>query len=68
MDRNDKTYDKNIYPRFVLESAISAYKSIASIKIKEKDGAFMCSFGKSKADTQIVINEFDNYLIELLNS
>jgi|GEM_PF-6433479 len=68
MSNDEKSYDKRIYPRQTLENAVFAYKGIANIRINEERDSYKCVFGKSSIDTKTVINEFDNYLIELLNS
>ena len=68
MKKSEKSYSKIIYSRDVLEQAAIAYKNIADIEIKEKGGDFVCLFNRCKAESQLVVNEFNNYLIELLNS
>lgn len=66
--KNDrKLFDKAFYTKKVLDKAILDYRQIASIKISDKDKYWECAFESNKMPIEIIINEFDNYLIELLN-
>ena len=62
------TYNLAIYPRCVLLDAIEAYKHHTRIKMSQKgsDSVVLdflkCAFGMTET-----INEFNNYMIELLN-
>lgn len=68
MRNNEQVYIKTFYPKEVLNQAIGDYKKIAKIKLLEDDEYYKCEFLRCAVDTQLVINEFNNYLIELLNS
>lgn len=68
MRSNEQVYTKTFYPKEVLNQAIDDYKKIAKIKLLEDDGHYKCEFFQCAVDTQLVIDEFNNYLIELLNS
>lgn len=68
MRSNEQVYTKTFYPKEVLDQAIADYKKIAKIKLLEDGKYFNCAFSQCAVDTQLVINEFNNYLIELLNS
>lgn len=68
MRSNEQVYTKTFYPKEVLNQATNDYKKIAKIKLLEDDNYFKCEFFRCAVDTQLVINEFNNYLIELLNS
>lgn len=68
MRSNEQVYTKTFYPKEVLNQAIDDYKKIAKIKLLEDGEYFKCEFFRCAVDTQLVINEFNNYLIELLNS
>ena len=65
--KNRQKYDKKYYTRDVLERAAKDYKVIAGISIIESDDAYECEFDSLEYPAELVINEFDNYLIELLN-
>jgi len=68
MRSNEQVYTKTFYPKKVLEQAIDDYKKIAKIRLLNDGEYFKCDFFRCSVDTQLVINEFNNYLIELLNS
>lgn len=68
MRSNEQIYTKNFYSREVLNQAIDDYKRIAVIELLEDGQYYHCAFSQCAVDTQLVINEFNNYLIELLNS
>jgi hypothetical protein len=63
-----KLYNKSLYPYSILDKAKSAYSDIALIKIVDKDNVFECTFYNSNISIDLVTNEFNNYLIELLNN
>ena len=68
MRSNEQVYTKTFYSKEVLNQAIDDYKKIAKIKLLEDGDHYKCEFFRCAVDTQLVINEFNNYLIELLNS
>ena len=68
MRSNEQVYTKAFYSKEVLNQAIDDYKKIAKIKLLEDGECYKCEFFRCAVDTQLVINEFNNYLIELLNS
>lgn len=68
MRSSEQAYTKAFYPKEVLKQAINDYKKIAKIKLVEDVWYYKCEFSRCSVNTQLVINEFNNYLIELLNS
>ena len=68
MKSNEQVYTKIFYSKEVLNQAIDDYRRIAKIKLLDDGGHYKCKFSQCSVDTQLVINEFNNYLIELLNS
>lgn len=60
-------YSKELYPEACIESAIRAYDGIAKITIIQNKTYHICQFSNCIADNTLVMNEFGNYLIELLN-
>lgn len=68
MRNNEQTYSKSFYSKALLKQAIIDYKAIARISLIEEDLYFKCKFNQCAVDTQTVKNEFNNYLIELLNA
>ena len=67
--KNECLFNKNVYPREVIIYAINDYKNISEIELyKENNDYYRCRFNKCLLDPSIVMNEFANYLIEILNS
>lgn len=69
MNDNERTYSKAFYTEDTLLKAINAYSNISKIELFEEDKEhYRCRFSESSIDCHIVMNEFDNYLIEIMNS
>ena len=66
--KNECLFNKNVYPKEVIASAIDDYKNISEIELCEEDDFYRCRFNKCLLGPSIVMNEFNNYLIEILNS
>ena len=49
-------------------TAIEDYKRIAAIELVDNGNHYLCVFQNCVVDSKRVINEFDNYLIELMNA
>jgi hypothetical protein len=61
-------YNLNIYNQSIIAAAIEAYKDYASISVSLiKPGICELNFINCVYDTKETVNEFNNYLIELLN-
>jgi len=56
-----------IYSINDLAVAVEAYKSIASIVINENEQYYACGI-QSEISADMVKNEFENYVIALMNS
>ena len=63
-----KEYKKIFYPEDVIRKAIISYSSLVRVSCTINDNAIICSFEVLKGNTEEVINEFDNYLIEVMNT
>ena len=63
-----KYYNPDIYPVKLIRKAIDAYSAIGDIVIKEVDQIISCEFSSNRVSAHLMANEFDNYLIELLNA
>ena len=61
-------YSKEFYPIAIIQKAIHAYSKLAVIDISEERDCYKCLFFDCAIDPERIICEFDNYLIELLNS
>ena len=69
MENSVKNYSKEFYPIGIIQKAIHAYSELAVIDIvEESEEYFKCSFSDCVTDSERIICEFDNYLLELLNS
>ncbi len=67
--KNECLFNKNVYPKEVIASAIDDYRNISEIELYEEDNNYYkCRFNKCLLAPSIVMNEFNNYLIEILNS
>lgn len=61
-------YSKEFYSMDTLKQAKKDYMRIARIVISEDKDYFYCEFTNCAVEAGRVINEFNNYLIELMNS
>ena len=65
--KNMINYSKLIYSEQCILTAINDYKRLAEIKLSVNDNYYICEFKNCKIDSERIICEFNNYLIELLN-
>lgn len=61
-------YSKEFYSISIIQKAIHAYSKLAVIDISEERDCYKCIFSDCIIDSERIVCEFDNYLIELLNS
>ena len=61
-------YDLHIYPLEVIEQAKQDFSQIAKIFVAQKKHIAKCYFLFCVADEQQTVNEFSNYLIDLIGS
>lgn len=59
---------KDFYDRNKIEQAVLAYSHIAKIRIKEVSEYYYCVISESHYDTYLVSQEFENYVIALMNT
>jgi hypothetical protein len=64
----EKSYHNNLYPLEIINVAVSAYSRIAEISLEQCGDYTLCRFSRCVVSSALVVNEFDNYLIELMNS
>ncbi|MBR4332526.1 MAG: HxsD-like protein [Clostridia bacterium] len=64
----EKSYNQSLYPEKLLRKAIADYASVGRIEVISKQNGFLCVFSSTLVDPERMANEFDNYLIELMNS
>ena len=58
----------DVYSSKVIEAAILAYNSLATITVRQKDRQIQFVFDNCRFDPSITIKEFENSLIGLENS
>lgn len=63
-----KKFDLEIYPLDLLKMAANDYSKVARILVVPSKNYALCSFMQCKADEQLVIKEFGNYVIDLIGS
>jgi len=66
--RTEKAYCLDIYPESVLRQAIDDYHDICDIEVEIQNHNMICRFLHGKTNEEIIMLEFSNYLIELINS
>lgn len=60
--------NKQIFDGFVIETAISAYKGLATIDLLDGIDYWICSFFDCEYPEELTALEFENYVIDLMNS
>lgn len=60
--------NKSFYEKDALLEAISAYKSLASISISEDNDYYFYKIESSIYEPKLVANEFENYILGLMNT
>ena len=60
--------ERRLIAEKLLRKAITDYASVGQIKMIPTQNGFRCVFSSTLVDSERMANEFDNYLIELLNS
>lgn len=58
----------NIFSKAYIEEAIRAYKDICNIEISEINNYIVCKFTDCIYNTEETIKEFENYVIDLMNT
>ena len=60
--------NKDFYEKKALLDAICAYKSLASISLSEDNTYYYYEIESSTYDYELVANEFENYVLGLMNT
>ena len=64
---NIMVYDLRIYNKDKIKTAIAAYNKFCNVKIiAEENDKLICEFSSDNIPVNLIKNEFDNYLIELM--
>ena len=64
----ERVYKKAIYPDKLIQRAVKDYASVGTIEVRPIQEGFRCVFSSLIVETERMANEFDNYMIELINS
>ena len=60
---------RELYPIESIKEAITAFQDLCKIRISTHDKKYYtCSFSSCLFDTTITMREFENYLIDLVNT
>lgn len=62
-----RDYSKNIYPREAIAYASDAYTGLCAITVQEERNYWRVCFNECKEDKSLIIREFSNFLIEIVN-
>ena len=57
-----------IYSERAIKETIRSFSKLAEIKYSKSENYFICEFKKCVYDTQLTMDEFSNYLIDLMNT
>ena len=64
---NRVEFDLSIFSETVILKAIEDYREFCNIGISKTNGLMICEFSDCKYETVATINEFSNYVIDLMN-
>lgn len=66
---NELFLSEEVYPLSAVKRAVNAFSEIAAITVEEGKSVLICSFNTLKSiPVDICMSEFENYLIDLINS
>ena len=65
---NELKLTKQFYSIDQIKMGIKAYKRIARIKVKEDTDYYVCQIKTGRLSPTLVANEFENFVISLMNS
>lgn len=68
MVMNKLRLNKNIYDQSYIQLAIHAFEDLCTIIFKDEEKYYTCLFNDCKYDIKETKKEFENYLIDLINS
>lgn len=59
---------KEFYEKDAILKAIQAYKSLADISVSEDDNYYFFKINQSDYAPELVANEFENYILGIMNT
>lgn len=60
--------NKELYEKDSLQDAVNAYRELAKIEVQEQDFYWIIQFGQCRYEEKQTVAEFENYLIDRMNS
>ena len=63
-----RTFDLEIYALSAIQQAVQDYAHIANIRVLPLKNQVKCIFTKCRAQEQLTVQEFSNYVIDLMAS
>ena len=60
--------NNEIYPAWTIAQAVADYAALATVATYAESGQTICCFDQCRYDEELTVNEFLNYLVDLLNS
>jgi His-Xaa-Ser system protein HxsD len=66
-DQDEMLFNKSIYLKEAISTAINDYAEIAKINLTEHDNYYFCKFLKCEYDADKTGYEFANYVIDIMN-
>ncbi len=64
--KDELVYDNSIYPLEVILRAIDDYSNICAVEVVQTGKDTRCIFSEGKTDMSVIMREFTNYLLELM--
>lgn len=66
---NEIKWDKDIYSESVIRLTAKEFRNLCKVDIQETKDSFICCFHSLSAiQEELVISEFENYMIDYINS
>ena len=68
MTMNRLLLTKDLYHIVPINEAISSFRNICEVSLSENTKYYICSFDRCSYNPDITTQEFENYVIDLMNS
>ncbi len=65
---NSRKFDADIYSKKAIEQSIIDFNELCRIETETNNNYIICRFFDCKYDIKTTIDEFSNYVIDLMNS
>ncbi len=68
MNMNELSLNKNYYSREHIIAAVTAFAGLCRVELSENEDYYVCVFSNCVYDVDVTKKEFENYLIDLINT